>query len=318
MPKSKTPRLRRFAFTIPYNQITKDDLVAKLSTICVKFTFQLERGKDGYLHWQGRGQLKSQVTAATALARFQVALGFKGFHLSVESKNGEGASEFYCQDPSKRFDSPESGPWTDKDKKAYVQPEYANLQLHPHQKWILSKVLSQNDRQVLLIQDEIGSTGKSILQEHVEIHHNGIIIDHYIHNPKELMETVYEQVVDQPDKQYIIMWDLPRAVNAKGWPHICAMVETIKGGRASDRRYKYKKTRFRRPKILITCNELPTNWRKYLSKDRWVYYKMQDIFNIIKHGENPQLSIHPPEDISNEQDDDGPIIPEAQAMFEDE
>ena len=57
-------------FTIPNDNIKKEVLIEKLNKHCKDWTFQGEKGKTGYLHWQGRLSLKVKLRLTEIVRMF--------------------------------------------------------------------------------------------------------------------------------------------------------------------------------------------------------------------------------------------------------
>ena len=91
-----------YDFTIPKENIEKNELINKLRTLCDKWVFQLEKGtKTEYLHWKGRVHTKIR-TRITNLIKNNIT---PSCHWSITSNNSKG-NWFYVTKTETRIEGP--------------------------------------------------------------------------------------------------------------------------------------------------------------------------------------------------------------------
>nr|QKV51223.1 putative replication associated protein [Crucivirus sp.] len=230
------------------------ELFPSLRRDCKAWCFQFEKSESGYLHFQGRLSLKTKGRVQQA----KLAIGFNWAHLTPTSTANRD-NNFYVMKEETRL----HGPWSDKD---VVWPaNWGEWDLPHHWQAEIIDEIEQpaHDRKINVLIDQKGGIGKSKLVEHLERFHKARYIP-----------AVFEQALDimgwvmSFDAAPIYLIDYPRSEETKRshW----AAIETIKGGRAFDKRYKGKEMRFDKPHIWIFTNSCPkSNW---LTKNRWLFW----------------------------------------------
>jgi len=249
---SNAKQLRRWCFTMPKGELTHAQVI-KCMEDCkyTKYAFQLEKGDEkGYEHYQG--------TICGPPRRLSELVGLKMFGADTKphysATHDAVGSKMYCMKEDSRVD----GPWTDKDKPAYIPKADRGLELRLHQKWIVDRLRKQNDRQVMFVVDKEGASGKSTLGRWLTFNEGAFIIPASMKTAEDMMQLVYAKVHERPDKTYTIVMDLPRALNkAEQWGKFLSALEDIKGGHVYDKRYQYKDTRFEPPRVLVFTNAYP-------------------------------------------------------------
>jgi len=280
-------QLKRFDITIPQDEYPDwESLHKKLVGWCSHFSFQLEKGETGYIHWQCRVQLIHKKTCAGLLA--EVVPAIKG-HWSVTSNGihpGPKQFNYTCKEDTRL-----EGPWDDtslvQDKPPLTRQlrNFMEHEFYPWQRVCHDLVQQEDDRWIHLIFDEVGNVGKSVFLEFLE--YQGLAFEM---PPLRHMEDIMEFAHSfPPQRAYII--DMPRGMKKDKLADFYAGLESIKNGVTYDKRYVGKKRRMDRPQIFVFTNSLPAF--DLMSKDRWRIHVMQADKSLIETNpenlENPDL-----------------------------
>jgi len=130
-----------------------------------------------------------------------------------------------------------------------IVPEEPIVNFRPWQDELLKIVNGPTDpRAIYWVVDKKGGAGKSVFAEHLEYHHNALVIttnDDY-RNLSNLL----------PKDPTLIVFDYPYAV--KNFP--CSFMESCKNGRVTSTKYEGKIHKFKRPHIIVLTNhEAPSH-----------------------------------------------------------
>lgn len=232
------------------------------------YVFQLERSKSGKLHFQGR------VSFATPKRMTEAAkhLG----HVTVE--HDACASKFYAMKEETRI----AGPWSDKawkleclKRSIFTKPDFA---LRPWQVEVMHSLDEQlrddENREVCVVLDEVGNSGKSLLIKYILSHKCAIYVPSTCETSKQIVEYVHSRVPD-PTWHGIIVMDLPRSMNDRHWSTLAQGLEAIKNGFLAETRYHGQFMLLaKNPAVLVVCNNTPP--RKVFSGDRWNIIQVKD------------------------------------------
>lgn len=242
-----------------------EELGAWLNGWCKKWVFQLEKGDTGYVHWQGRISLIKKKRMDEVLSQMRHAEW--PFRWSITSTEvHKGMSFNYVMKEDSRVD----GPWKDSD---WEEPPRVTWQLQvfmdKHEKnmlgwqeWLKGYLEGPREmRKVICIVDEHGHTGKSLFSEFLEYEKLAYEVPPFM-NSEDLMQCV---CCLKEQKAYLI--DMPRAMKKEKLCGFFAGIESLKDGKAYDKRYNFKKKRLNRPKVVIFTNKCPDV--TLLSADRW-------------------------------------------------
>lgn len=162
------------------------------------------------------------------------------------------------------------GPWTDKD---YEEPPPMTWQLNHFiehheknllgwQQWLKDYLHGPHEmRQIVCIIDVHGHTGKSLFAEFLEYEKLAYEVPPFT-TSEDLMQCV---CCIKEQKAYLI--NMPKAMKKEKLAGFFAGVESLKDGKAYDKRYAFKKRRMNRPKVIIFTNTKPD--MSLLSEDRW-------------------------------------------------
>ncbi len=250
------------------------DLAVKIDKMAKKWTFQLEQGETGYKHFQGRISLKTK-------ARLNgVRMILPNAHWSKTS-NANKNNMFYVMKDDTRV----SGPWDDSQDiiPGYIPRQIRQIQqLRPWQQQVLDNCKVWDDRTINILFDPEGCTGKSIIRTWIGVHKLGIVLP-YCNDIKDIMRMV----MNRP-KRGVYICDMPRSLNKDKLYGFFGGIESIKDGHAYDDRYKYKEEFFDSPVIWVFTNKLPEE--KMLSKDRWVYWRVNGENKLEQFDRMPELN----------------------------
>ena len=265
-PKEDGKQLARWAFTWwVEGEDNRLKLVKWLTANSKKWVFQQERGEeDGRIHFQGRMSMKKRKRISELSQLADELNKIKHVHFSVEAD--EKGSEFYAM----KDDTKVEGPWSDKDKPAYVPKEWLDI---PDQPWWAeaeSHLASQGRRKVLIVVNQSGDIGKSAFVKKI-LMDGGISVPSTMDTSDKMMQWVHGRMEGRDrDKCVTITIDIPRATAKKAffWTKVCETLECLKDGRAYDWRYKAQEVFFASPRIIVFTNDEPPS--HLLSADRWV------------------------------------------------
>lgn len=254
-------------FTASASENELDDVKTTLRTKTKKWAFQLETGKSGYLHYQGRLSLKSKISTEALVAKY-LETTWKITRTSTENST----NDFYATKEDTRTD----GPWTNKDRNIYVPRQLqGKLQnLLPWQQTIYDQRDHFNDRIVNCVHDWKGNTGKSTLASLFDCHEMGIDLDSGNDGQALIQDLCDQCTAMDTHAPGVVFVDLERSFDQTKLYGMFTAIERIKKGKLSDRRYTYTKWWIDSPQIWVFCNTLPK--QSYLSGDRWRFFTIND------------------------------------------
>lgn len=203
-----------------------------------KWIIAKETGNDGYKHWQVR--MNTRYTFETLKQAFPKA------HI-------EEASDVYD------YEKKEGNYLTNEDGTGQLQARFGTLR--PNQRTILHNLDTQNDREVDVIIDPNGNTGKTWLARHLYQSGRGFYVPPTISDTR----TLIQYVANGYTGEEIVIVDIARSTK---WTNsLYVAIETIKDGLVYDARYKTTIRDIHGCKVLVTCNVSPKLDK--LSRDRW-------------------------------------------------
>lgn len=259
---AQIPACTTWDFTIGTKHIDLDKLKSACDTNCKKWTFQEEKGEEtGFNHYQGRISLKVKTRLSGVVKLFDN----KNFHWSITSNTNKDNC-FYVTKEDTRI----NGPWKDDDDKPmYIPRQIREIpELFSWQNTIVEDRLIWNTRNINIVIDEKGNTGKSILRTYVGVNQIGRSLP-YSKDYRDFMRMVMNT-----KKVPLYIFDIPRSINKENLFQFFSGVETLKDGYAFDDRYHFREEYFDCPNIWIFLNVVPE--RSYLSDDRWKIWKITE------------------------------------------
>lgn len=277
MSTSKNNPLYLFDFTIPHvEKINHIEIISILKQISKKFVFQKEKSENGYIHWQGRCSLFKKCRISSLINQKY----FSGkMHWSISCKTTFKNNSFsYVMKQQTRID----GPWTDYCKIAnlYIPRQYRNKiqNLRPFQAQIFNDT-EFDDRKINLYLCKKGCVGKSTIANICCLFQNAIILP--VSNDFERIIFSCCNILMSMNlrKDIKIFVDIPRAFTENKLNSLFTVIEVLKGGRCWDSRHKFRQYFFDSPQIYLFLNKLDSI--KYLSKDRWRLYTINEEFKRV-------------------------------------
>nr|WAE42437.1 MAG: replication associated protein [Cressdnaviricota sp.] len=265
-------KLSGYDFNIGADKITKEALEKFLKTHCKHWVFQKEKGEEtGYLHWQVRISLGVGRTL-NQLIQLGKSENISEWHLSPTSlENRLPNNSFYVTKPETR----QEGPWSSEDTEpTYVPRQIRDITLYEWQEYIKNDAVIWDTRHINVVLEKVGNKGKTILSTYLGVHKVGRTLPP-VNDYKDLMRMV----MDMPTSSLYVI-DMPRSIPQKNLAGLFAGLEELKGGHAWDDRYRYQEKWFDCPNIWVFTNTMPD--MGYLSKDRWVLWKINDDGTITK------------------------------------
>lgn len=248
-----------YDLTCKKSLITQEKLVEFLNEWAKNWVFQEEKGETGYEHWQGRLRLIKPKSEPALKKLWSAAI--PGIHISptADTTFQKGSFQYVM-----KADTRVAGPWTDstpiKTMTDQLQ-QFLEFEMRPWQKDIVQLVGVQDFRKIIVIIDQVGNTGKSILAEYMEYNDLAFEIP-----PFTVMEDLMQCCMCiPPQKAYLI--DMPRGMKKDKLASFYAGIESLKNGVMYDKRYAFKKRRITRPVIIVFTNQKPDT--SLLSIDRW-------------------------------------------------
>lgn len=241
-------------FTFPRDcGMDPEDVITFCKEFCKKWSFQVEEGESGYIHYQGRVSLKVKTRKPEKPC--------SECHWSVTSMDAS-HDDFYAVKKETRVD----GPWTDKDPvPAYIPRQIREIKkLYPWQQKIIDKSKIWDTRSVDMLIDHEGCIGKSYAKGFMRAYGHARVLP-FCNDYKDMMRMV----MDMPTHT-CYMIDMPRALKKDKVFQFFAAIESIKDGYAYDDRYQFKDKFFDSPNIWVFSNSKPD--LSLLSTDRWRFW----------------------------------------------
>ena len=272
-----------YDITIPHDEVTAETMQQIIPAIAKHWVYAAQTGEEtGYNHWQCRISLKQKTRLKNAIQLLQAKLGSTKIHVEkTESERGRDPRnpEYYeyCSNTSTLMQG--TRVYSDKDKNI-EEKLLSPIQWYSWQQDVLN--MPNREREIILIYDPIGATGKSTLWKWCKAQNIGDIIPPM--RKKDIMRRVWHIARNDNAMPHTLYVDIERGYeNDEEMREIYTALETIKSGYAYDERYSWKDVQFKPPKLVVFANKYPDfNW---LSKDRWTVYTIQHR-NLVKQDVN--------------------------------
>lgn len=141
--------------------------------------------------------------------------------------------------------------------------EEDNFDLMQWQKFLVKKLLNQNDRQVLWVYDPVGNHGKSTLAEYLADYHQALVL-----NNSKIADLARCYVMC---KSPIVVMDYTK--DTEEYINY-GFLEKLKNGRIFSPKYESCSVKFKSVKVICFANFEPD--RSKLVEDRWMIYQIDD------------------------------------------
>lgn len=255
------------------------ELRAALVQLGAKYIFQLEKGKEGRLHYQGyvhwgKGDKKRVPQVASALH----AAGFFGLHMAPASDAGKAALKQYVM----KADTRVAGPWKDTDPKPMTPEEAKRLQLidpkalFPWQQYVRDCILSpSDDRSIHWVVDQRGATGKSSFGKLLAAHGEALLLPYS--DAKDCLN-----LVSNAGERRAYIFDLTRTKPASiSATDTYSCMEQIKNGYIVNTKYLTKVTVAPPAHVWVFANQPPQFGA--LSRDRWRVHTIDERNHLTRY-----------------------------------
>lgn len=250
-------------------EITRAMVEKWLRKYCKKWAFKKEKGKDGYIHWQGRCSLRDRKRKCEQI---QVQPWLEHCHWSETSEKNKNNTHY-----QEKYDEMDEELYTEKnvEEEVYIPRQIREINnLYPWQQSIIDKSKIWDTRSINLIYDPNGNIGKSVLVGYMRCHGLARKLP-----PLNDYKDVMRIICDMPTSK-CYLFDMPRAMKKDKLGSLYTAIEEIKSGYAFDDRYSFKEKFFDCPNIWIFANTLPDV--TLLSADRWLIWEVTDELELIR------------------------------------
>ncbi len=259
-----------FDFTMPAPENweeTKNTITGLYPSVVKSYTFQLEKGDSGYMHFQGRISLVKKRYLEEVIGMIHDMDGLEKMFVRNTCLNSvkNDKEAFYCL----KLDTRVKGPWRDDVEEVYIPRQVREIEkLFPWQQYVVDHCNDWDTRIINVVVDYSGNTGKSTLVQYMRAYGLARKIP-FSNDYKDICRMVCDMPVSK-----CYLFDMPRAINKDKLYQFYAAIEEIKGGYAFDDRYNFKERCFDCPNIWVFSNSKPDE--SLLSKGRWVIWNVSD------------------------------------------
>lgn len=246
-----------YMLTIPQHACCKKMLKIMIEENDIhKWIIARETGKNGYRHWQIRlrvGNNSNFYAFSGGRKTDDIRIGTGWVNKNIPHAHVEECSDTW------EYERKGGDFWSSEDTVEILKVRYGKPT--QSQKRILHEVANQNNRQVDVYYDSVGSHGKSWLSIYLYERGLAFIVPRFATTARGLSQYICSSYRNEG----IIIIDIPRS--GKPTKDLYEAIEEVKDGLVFDERYHGKTRNVRGAKVLIfTNNKLDL---KALSKDRW-------------------------------------------------
>lgn len=250
-----------------------------LSRECKRWAFQLERGHQaGLLHFQARVSLNNSASSSgTLVKRWKVDKEGSDWDFSITSHSNTNNFDYQL-----KLDTRVRGPWTDKDREAYI-PRQWRLdpdQMFPWQNTITDSLDVYDSRAINVLYDPDGGKGKSTISHICRLKRGCYILKVRGKGENMLQDflcKIYARKEREPAGVFV---DLTRSCDQKNLKSLYDALEDIKNGYVEDPRYSLREWDFDSPVVWVMCNSLPNPY--WLTVDRWKFWRISEDNDLDK------------------------------------
>lgn len=248
-----------------------------------KGCFQMEMGKKGRKHYQGNVVFKKPISMTTlrksvkSICRDNYASGCLTLTPCVSVTD----SMIYCMKEETRVEG--TTMWLYPKNTYLGQDLFSYESYRPWQKSLHDMIVGvkPHDRDIYLIVDQIGGSGKSTFAKTLSYRHNAEVI------PLGLTSAQMKSAIVGEGEKDIYILDLPR--NNKSYVEIFDTIEEIKRGFIlSCFHGKLKKLYMNRPHVVCFANEMPN--LTLLSMDMWRVYSISPLTGHLEEENKWKIS----------------------------
>ncbi len=247
-----SPRYRNWFFTL--NNPEKDDKEILIDILGQKgqYLFQLEKGKEGTIHYQGVFFSKSNI-AFTTLQKINGKIHWE------KARNKKACLE-YC---SKEDTHIQGERYTNIKLPRKLKDPLKDLELYKFQKDILDMIKTEpDDRKIYWFWDEEGNIGKTTLAKHICMNYNAIYLGG---KGADIKYGVSQYISKHPEGLDICIFGFPRSLE----DYVSYQsLEEIKDGFFFSGKYEGGMCMYNTPHVIVMANFQPNTSK--LSSDRWV------------------------------------------------
>lgn len=240
--------------------------------ICSEACFQYETGSEkGKLHIQGTFTLEgTRMSKSGVLDLFRNRFKNVG-GLTITPVYDKLAIQAYVTKTPGRVKGPFYA-----GKNEMHDIEFSEMQLRKWQQQLYEILIGEDlqklkDRKVIWVQNPQGNSGKSWFQKWLRIGQKKIVVRSLpVDGVDRLMSAV--NIITKKTKVDVLCYDLTRTQGEnQSYQDLFSAIEQIKNGYVIDCMYgKYNESYFQPPVVIIFTNEDISNFRHYLSDDRWL------------------------------------------------
>jgi len=278
-----TAPVARWDFRCNAEGLSEDVILASITRIAKHFVFQEEKGgTTGYLHYQGRMSLIKKARKAELMklwSTLELPWPLPNYLEPTVDAVHKSSDFTYVTKEETRV----RGPWSDKDKSAYVPRQYRSLMqnLYPYQREIFDSAQVFDTRSINFIYCSRGNIGKSTVASLCELYGTGMDLP-----PANDMEKLIQSAcnlcmaknIRNPSPFFV---DLPRAMDKSKLYGIYSAIEQIKKGKLYDMRYNYTEWWIDSPQIWVFSNREPD--LGMLSLDRWKLWTVDEGMALVAY-----------------------------------
>lgn len=262
-------QIRRWDIRANADYYTAEELTKFLDQIASHWVFQKEKGEKGYVHWQGRMKLwDKRGLRKKALMNLMDKIDMKVPNYLRPTSNP--CKDFrYPMKASSRID----GPYSNKDKPAYIPKQFQLEELRDWQKQVLETKDQWDTRAIHVLINHEGNIGKSTLAHWARLNEGAMVLPPMNDCDKIVQSACCMAIAKQQRKSCMVFFDIPRSVPQNKLASLFAGIEIVKSGYLYDWRHKFKFWDMNSPVVWIFMNQRPR--LAMLTSDRWKLYELE-------------------------------------------
>lgn len=273
----------RWDFRCSAEGLTEETILVDIKRIAKHFVFQEEKGSTtGYLHYQGRMSLIKKARKAELMKLWktlELTWPLPNYlEPTVDAVHKSSDFSYVTKE-----DTRTRGPWSDKDKKVWVPPQYRMSldKLYPYQRVIYDSASVFDTRTINFLYCPNGNIGKTTITSLCEIHGKGLSLPP-VNDAQALVQAACGLCIAKQERYPSpIFVDLPRCQDKSKLYGIFSAIEQIKNGKLYDLRYSYTEWWIASPQIWVFSNREPD--LGMLSLDRWRVWTVDEGMALVAY-----------------------------------